>query len=460
MSKYNKKEKYYYLEEYDSCTNNGYCNKIIKDNRTVYVDIKYGNKHGELYKPNCPFNTINGAINTIKNIVKTYKTQWIIKINPGFYDEIVDVPLFVNIEGSGTEVTMIKALHVEGTSKISNLSINNNNPSLIRTSLNNTNPEENNILFSNVKVFAGDILDTNNNPVISINGDGLNNIVTFENSEIIALINNSNPSTSNQVLFDINASLRLSNVNTQFTTNYKSSTYCFNINSDLNVNGGNFELFVNEGPLKEVNLFEFKSGFLDMTNNTSTISVFILEHPYESDVSYIKVENGVHAFISNSTSNLDGVSSDYLNLVENLSISIEINILGLTTPNISIPRLKGIKKNIKYTGISGYGDVVASGGFYGNIINVNIIDHPDGYFLQENDFTIISDNTNIHIFDPALANLQVTDKGKIIIIRNIGIDSITINGQNNSIFDGPQILQPQESIMLQNNGILWYKIGK
>lgn len=455
MSQRTKGKKKYYLEDWGQ---KGCCNKEIKENKTVYVDIRFGKEHGELYKPKCPFRSINAAINAIRNIVKTFETQWLIRINPGVYDEIINVPLFVNIVGSGMGVTMLKALHINGTSKISNLSIINNNPSLIMTTLDSEIPAENNILFSNINIKAEQIPDTNN-PVISINGRGLNNNVTFENSQITATVKASNPETSNQILFDINGNFRLSNVVTTFIANYKSLTSCFNINDKVIIDGGNFTLLVNDGPAKEVNLFNLISGNLDISNNVSTVSVLILTQEYKADVSFIKSNTPSNIIVTNSTAYLDGVSRDFLNFVDNSSLGAEINLLGLSTPIISVPRMKGIRKNIKYAGISGDGDMVLSGGLYGNIINVNLTTNPDGYILQENDFTIISEGTNVSLFDPALADLVVTDKGKLIFIRNTGNIPIIIDSQNDSIFDGPKTLQPSQAIILQNNSILWYKIN-
>jgi len=448
--------KNYYLEEWGSkvC-----CNKTIKNNKTVYVDIKYGHEIGKINNPKCPFMSINGAINAIRKTVRTNNTQWLIKVNPGFYNELVKVPTFVNIEGSGIGVTSINFIDIEGSSNISNLSIVNNILPLIKTKLDNEDPLENNIRFDNIKVSAEGISDTKNNPVISINGNGLNNNVSFENSEIIADVLRTNPATSNQILFDINAGLQLLNVIIDFQVDFKAITSCFNIKNGTIINGGDFRLSVIDGPEQEVNLYQVATTGLDLLNNTSHINVHIISNPYKADLSYIKSDGASTITILNSTAYLDGVSRDFCNLVENLNANSNIDILSLTIPRISAPRLKGFRDGIKYTVISGNGDVVASGGLYANTINVNATTHHDGYFLQEDDFTVFSDAVNVHVFDPALANRVVTNKGKIIIIRNIGTSPIIVDSQDNSIFDGNQTLQPGQSVMLQNDAILWYKVS-
>ncbi|CAH6418428.1 Hypothetical protein HVR_LOCUS147 [uncultured virus] len=447
----------YYLEDWNgkSC-----CNKIVRNNRTVYVDIKYGKDRGELNKPSCPFNSINRAINAIRNIAKTNTTQWLVIVNPGVYDEVVDVPTFVNIQGSDSATTFIKSIFVHGTSIISRLSIADSNSLLVRTQLNNEQPNENIVLFQNVKVLAQNITNTQGNGIVSINGEGLNNTVTFLDCEIEASVTNNNPVISNQIVFDINATLVLVDVYATFLASYLAPVSFCNINGALTVHDAKFRLIVNNGPSQPVNMFDFATGGMESVGSVSTIIIGLIDQPYKADVSYINVKNFGVIFVSNSVANLDGISTDFLNLVNNASASSEINLLGLTTPGISVPRLKGNTNGIKYVALSGDGDVVASGGLYANIIEVGPVAHPEGYFVQENDFTIVSNGVRVNVFDPALANQNVLDKGKILNIRNIGTVAIIVDSQNNSIFDGDQTLQPGESITLQNNGTLWYRIGR
>lgn len=456
MSKKEVKNKCAYLEDCDSLT----CHNIhLKNNRTVYVDAKYGTRHGKINSPKCPFNTITRAIKAIKSILKTTETQWLIRVDPGVYHERVTVPVFVNILGAGTGVVTVTAMTVTGTSTISNLSIISTDLPILSTSLENSDPVENSIVFDNIVVSASEIPATNNLPVISITGVGMNSHVKIINSEITATVSATNPARSDQILCDLHSSTAFSNTNVNFIADWKSAAIFFQINETVTVNGGNFAFAVSDGPADEVTLFRLESGQIYLVGNASAINVLILHKSYKADVSYIKSFGGSFARVSNSTAYLDGIARDFLNLVYNLGAGAEINILGLTTPLIPVPRLKGIRNRIKYAAISGRGDIVASGGLYANIITVTSAHHPRGYFLAENDFTVLSDGANIHIFDPAFADEVVTDKGKIIIIRNIGATPITVNSQRNSIFDGPQTVPPSASIMLQNDAVMWYKIS-
>lgn len=429
-----------YLEEVNVCKPKPIPQRILVNN-TVFVDGEYGKTSGEPNNPAKPFKTISVAIDAIKNIVKTELSQWSIRINPGTYNEDIIVPVFININGSGINTTFIRNITVNGTSNISNLTIGGT----INTQLNNEQAEQNSVSFNNVRM-------TSINNSVNINGSGFNNIVTFRDSEITVdkVVN----------LININGALELINTDVTLFGDFQDQINMFNINDQLRVDGGSFKLSVNDAPAQPVNLFNFDNGgSLTMTNNNSSVQVLILQHEYKADVSYINSKNATIINVNNSTAYLDGVSVDFLNLVNNESLGADINLLGLTTPLISVPRLKGFTNNIKYNISSGDGDIVASGGIYANIIKVGITGHENGYFVQENDFTILSEGIDVNVFDPKLANEQVLDKGKLIIIRNIGTRDININGQNNSIFDGPQVLAPNaSSLLLQNNGEQWFKL--
>lgn len=451
------KKKYY--NEVNS--SHGCRNRTIQSNRTVYVNMNSGTTRGRLGNPACPFRSINQAINAVRNISRTVETQWLILISPGFYNENVQVSFFINLEGAGRDLTTIRSLSIDGTCMISKLAVVNNTLPLVRTQLSHRDADQNRVDISDVKIMAEAIADTQNNPVISTNGDGLNNIVQISNSIISAKVNRSNPATSNQVLFDVNAPIILNNVTESFYVDYKATASQFNLNDSLTIKGGEIELVITEGPASEVNVFRLASGgsSLSLYNNISRIIVLILRESYKAEVSFIKAHAGVFAIVSNSTSELDAVSRDYLNLVDNLSVETDIEILGLTTPRISIPRLKGNIRNIKYTGISGDGDVIASGGLSANIIKVTQADNPELYILQPNDQTVISDGANVGLFDPVLAFNAVTDKGKFVTVKNIGTTPITITSDNNKIYDGDQTLQPGQSMTLQHDSMLWYRIS-
>ena len=73
MSKYNHKK----------------CRKIYVNN-TLFVDNKYGNDlNGQADNPKYPYKTINYAMSTLSNKLRTFKNQYVIRVAPGVYNEIV-----------------------------------------------------------------------------------------------------------------------------------------------------------------------------------------------------------------------------------------------------------------------------------------------------------------------------------------------------------------------------------
>jgi hypothetical protein len=374
------------------------------------------------------------------------------------YNEIVIVPAFINLKGSGFNTTFIKGLKITGSSTVSGLTISGTSVPLLSTVLNSEQPDENKVVLEQIRVLADGILDTINQPVVSIAGHGLNNAVTLVESSLNMAVAKTNPVTSKQVLFGITATLQASNVLVNATMNFNAPGSMFLVDDgQLAIEGGQFTFNISEGPAEEMNLFEVLGGNLRVLSNVSSMLAFIIAEPYKADVSYLKSDRASTVTITNATANLDGISVDFLNLVNNLNQSANINILQLATPFISAPRIKGFREGISYVISSGNGDLVANGGLYANIVTAMAEDHVEGYFLQEDDYTVLSE-VAVFLFDPKLASLQVTDKGKIINVKNINTTPIEVTGQDDCIYGGSFVLGPSESSTLQNDGTLWYRI--
>lgn len=442
-------------------------NKTVNVKRTVFVDAEFGSDdRGQLNSANCPFQTINGAIQALAPRNLTVSTQWNLQISPGNYLEAVKVPVFINLTGAGQNLTFVHSLEFTGTSLVSNLTVQGPVLPLIATQLDSDDPDRNQVGFQNVDIIAADIAETHGSPVIAIRGSGLNNNVTFTHSRINANVSPSN--TSAQILFGITAIATLVNVDLFYITQFSASTAVFDLSTDARatIEGGNFELRVAEGPAEEVNFFQINGGALVLNGNQSTIIILQIAHPYLADVSYIKSDGASNIRVSNSSAVLDGIPNDFLNLVYNLNQYATIQLLSLTTPLTDpTPRLKGSTAAVTYSVLPADGSFVGNGGLYTNIINVEGVTGVTGvtgqYFLQENDYTVLSNGSDVHIFDPALATAQVIDKGKIVVIKNISAEtSIVVDSQNNTIFDGAILLSYLQSVTLQNNGTHWYVIGR
>lgn len=431
----------------------------VSVNHIVYVDQKFGSnlggKHNSL---SCPYKTINGAIASLVGEPKSALKRWIIIISPGIYNEMVVVPAFINLKGSGFNTTFIKSLKITGSSTVSGLTIAGTSFPLLVTELNSAQPDQNKVVLEQIRVLAESILDTLGNPMVSIGGSGLNNAVTLVESSLNLAVSKNNPVTSKQVLFGVTATLQLSNVLVNALVNFNAPGSLFLVDGgQVAIEGGQFALNINEGPEEEMNLFEVLGGNLRVLSNMATMIVFIIKESYKADVSYLKSDKASTVSITNSTANLDGVSVDFLNLVNNLNPNATINLLQLATPFISAPRIKGFREGVAYVISSGNGDLVANGGLYANIVTATAEENPEGYFLQENDYTVLAE-VNVFLFDPKLADEQVTDKGKIINIKNISDGSIEISSQNDSIYGGNITLLSSESATFQNDGKLWYRI--
>jgi hypothetical protein len=436
-------------------------NKSRFINKTVYVDVQFGDDiSGRISQPDYPFKTITKAVETISKYYRDVDKQWLIKVAPGIYEENVTIPQYINLAGSSENLVYLQAITITGTSKISDITLSGNKLPLITTSLYNNKPEQNQIVFKTIKISYS-ITNTDNKPIISINGEGINNSVEFDNSIISGEISNVNPCTSKQILFDINAFLVLNSVDIEHRGDSQSYINLFNINDQTEIRGGSFRLNVNNYPQKEVVLYNVKNGSINISNNISAINVLGLKGSYQADVSYVKMNYANSATVTNSTAWLSGVNPDFLNLVDNANEFSIINLIGLNViaqkPG-PFPRIKGHTGSVKYVLHSENGDIALNGSVASNILK---IDNVDSYMVQPTDTTLLSNGVNVNIYDPKLAVSEATDKGKIIVVKNIGKTSLTIASENDTIFDSDTItLWSNDAVTLQNNNFEWFVIGK
>jgi DNA-dependent RNA polymerase auxiliary subunit epsilon len=429
--------------------------------QTLYVDSTNGKDvPGHISSPECPFNSINFALSTLINLQRNEKVQYVIQVAPGTYPEIVNNLSFVNIIGSATDNTFIYGYKATSTGTLSNITIEGQVLPLISVDLSNNIQDENNFTFSNVNILANNITDKSGQPVVIIKGSGINNLVTFEDVDATFSVVGNDISVPNQIFFDIESSVMMNNINVKQYANFKSEITMFNNNGSLRIKNSVLLLSISDGPSKTVSLFktgENNTAALFISGVESSVVVTVLSENYKADVNFISSLSADNIQAVLSTAFLDGVSSDFLNLVNAENEFANIQLLGLTTPGLNAPRLKGKITAVQYNILAGSGSVVTNGGLYTNIKTVN--DQNQGYYIQEEDSTILSEDTNIFIYDPKLAELQVINKGKIVNIKNIGLSSITIDSQNSSIHDGIIVIQPNQFVTLQSDGNKWYVIG-
>lgn len=436
-----------------------YTLRKIHVNNTLFVDDKYGNDlKGKADNPAYPYKTINFAMSTLSNSLRTPKSQYIIKVAPGVYNEIVSSLSFVNIIGSDKNATFILGYISCGSSLLENVTLMGTQLPLIDINLNNTLEQENQVEIFNINLVAMNIYRTNGNPVVNIGGNGLNSLVLFDLCNFDLTVSHSNPITDVQNIFNLNNTTNIINSDIYALLDFKAPGNLFVVNALTTINNVNMELRVSDAPQSEINLFNAVSR-LNINNSNATIIVEVLNESYKNDINYIKTDNANIVLVSNSLLEADGVSVDFFNLVDVINEFCQVELINLSISNIDMPRLKGFTNSVNFTIQTGTGNNNISGGFYSGIKTVEPSTSQPGYFVKENDSTILSNSLDVNIFDPTLANLQVTSIGKIITIKNIGNINIQITGQNNSIFDGSITLNPLESVQLQSDNKKWYIIN-
>jgi hypothetical protein len=440
---------------------NNIVNVYNSTSNIIYVDNAYGK---DIFRQKSsiinPYKTINFALSTLSNVLKDSDNQYVISVAPGNYNEIVNMLPFVNIVGGNRQATSILGLHAYSVGSITNFTIKGTVFPLISIETTDSTFRNNDFIFDNVYVHATNIRNLNDKGIIYISGLGKN--VRFNQSIFNFEVSSENNILIPQIFFNIETIAHFNNITVNCFASYKSEIITFNI-TDANtyINNSTVVLNINDGPSKPVSLYKVKGNAipaaLTLNNTKSTVNVLVIDNPYKSPINYINSLDANIITDNHSTVNLTGVSDNFINLVnvENKNANIELN--GLIIQGNNVPKISGFTSTVKYTILSGLGSVNLNGALYTNIATVS--NQSNEYFIQENDATILSNDTNIHIYDPIYSKDTARTKGKIVIIKNIGSSSIIINGDNNCIFDGTITLQSKKFTKLQSDGVKWYIIG-
>jgi hypothetical protein len=429
----------------------------IRKNNCVYVDVKFGSDDtGKIGYITRPFKSIMKAI----EIIGICNEPWKIIIAPGIYKEIVNISSLIYLEGAGINLTWIRSLYIYNSTYISNLSIGGSEGyslPILKSSLNTSTI--NHVIFDRVEIKSDLIFtDLLEYPIIEFEGSGLNNSVTLRQCHIYITNHNNSP---RQNMGKINSICHLIDTDINYTVDNTSVSSLWEIGSfgKLYINGGKMELQVKDAPQYPVTLFDINQGYMTIINNISCILCYSIKDQYKSDISYIQNNGGIIE-INSTILKMESIFKPYAQLINNLNSSGKIELNNLIISGRSCPKITGSLHNIKYNIVSQDNNIISNGGYYANIIHVDPKLYPEKYYVQENDYTILSHGINIYLFDPVDASKFVLDKGKIIIIKNIhSTKSITIFADNDSIFNSQYVVvESNKSIIFQNDGFKWYHL--
>lgn len=434
----------------------------IQVNRVVFVDRRFGsNKKGKIGYPGYPFRSIAKAIEVLVYKERDPQHQYVVLVSPGHYNEVVNLIPFVNLVGSGVNVTSINGCNLTSSGSVSQLGIQGQVLPLINVVLDSAIEALNKVTFDQIRIQALSIPDTRGLAVLQLGGSGLNNESVISDLDITVTVAASNPITSPQLVFNIGSLVTLNDVNVDFLADFKApSTIIANSSGKITVNNSSFSLVVSDAPANEVNFLSSSNFSTSILRSTFTSFVVAMLHqPYLADVNYVKVNSSDTVLISDATLRANSVSPPAFNLVNipDLSSSPNVQLLGLNTLDIQMPKLAGLTTAVKYSVLSGNGTIVSNGSLFTGINTITTTDFPNGYAVTVTDATILSSGvTPIKIFNPTLASLQVTQTGQIITVKNISTTPITFEFQNNTNFDPIPTLSPSAAITYQSNGQQWF----
>ena len=420
---------------------------------TVFVNSKSSNNtNARLETPNCPFSSINSAINAVLCRVPTQSRHWIVIIEPGIYREHVLVPPFIDLVGFGQN-TIISSLEVIGETTISNLVINSQNQLPLTI-----NALDSTIQFKNVSIISSRDQVLNDDVFIHV----IAGTVSFLDCTMLYTTVGGSVSSS----FILNAGfVTLLQCRCQFITFTPIGTVIlFNSlpNSRLIISSSFITLTLNNPNfIGTVIVFQATSAVIYI--NTSNITLSLIGRNPSIPIpgisnTLIQAIGSTDAILTNLNINFSpiplgtAVQANGIAL-NNISPSVKfIDVNWISTP---IPSNLGSFSNLNYSITNASASLITNGGLYTRIITVN-----QPYIVTDSDHTIlVSLPTTITLPNISPSSSGIPASGQEIIIKNISSGIVTIVG---SIFDGsPQILNPLQSIQLQNNPTVptWYVIN-
>ena len=411
-------------------------------NCTLFVDPIYGSDF--MAKPNSinyPFKSIAAALSIISEAPLLQ-----IRLSPGHYNEYLNLIYPVDIVGSGIGVTSILGIKAINSGSVRDLTIISSKTLTIDICLDKPNTH---FCFSNIRFQATLFSGT----IVSIVGSGMNSRVDFDTCWMNAL----DSRVGNQCLFNIETICHLKNMDIEYLASHTNKTTIFNINSICSIVNSSVSLKVNDGPSRSITLISTGKkypSFLNIMGLHSTINIMQLNNPYQASINYIKSHSNDKICLSSSMAFLDSIDINFCNLLYIKNNQANIQLLSLSLPDITVPKIKGSIDCVSYNITTKHG-LNTNACIYNTVKTLSLQEYPHGYYVQESDYSLLT-TTDIYLYDPRLANQKVTSIGKIIYITNTGTSDIKIYGQDNTFKE--YILKPNMSIQLQNTPSQWYKI--
>lgn len=127
-----------------------------------------------------------------------------------------------------------------------------------------------------------------------------------------------------------------------------------------------------------------------------------------------------------------------------------------------VPPVRG---NAAYVAASEGGNVAAAGGLYTGVRALDSDQAGARHYLADADGTVLLGGAappTLLLEDPAAVNRQVLYRGKVVVVKNVS-PAATADIEGTTLFDAPGgvlVLAPGEALTLQNDGALWYIIGR
>jgi hypothetical protein len=452
-----------------------------------------------------PFQTITTAINTIqiRSPERTRLSSWNVVIRPGNYKENVTVQNWINLAGTLQGTRIFGTVTVVGNSSIMDLSIESNTTPVVDARI-PSGIDDATVSLDNVAIDVSGANLPHSRIVVVTQSDALNSRVSIDDSTISADFSSVESGTNTLVQpNDTEICIVDTDLSVRSASNSEVIVFDSNASGGL-ISGGSSNIMIGPNvPSQPITFFQSASGLIDIIGHTSLIIEAIVlqsddgvenittdrerisrnveeakknarntvhrvantpeRNPQASnqrpDVTYLKATNVGFLWAASNILDLQSVFPLNRVLANVIGPGAQVTALDIATRFTFVPQIKGNVENIQYFALSEGGNLVSSGGLYTNIVTINANLFPNGYFPQDNDYTILVEDpvTQVMLEDPSVVSQEVLFKGKIVVITNLSsTDNVTVTGGPIRP-NGNVTIEPLRTVTFQNDGRFWYE---
>ncbi|ATE82123.1 hypothetical protein psal_cds_140 [Pandoravirus salinus] len=491
--------------------------------QTAFVDavMSRGDACGRLYDPARPYRTVKGAIDAIRGLSPLATAvaadlaapslavvPWTVRAAPGVYAEDIVLPPGIGLVGAGRACTIVVGSVVaEGSGRLEALSVRS--PSLPAVAVVLTGTHDESVLASvSIEALAG-VRARGSRAVVDIGPASAQSQgrAVISDVAIVADLTGIGPGHSAVVLArGVRTVIERVAIQTTLSPSVGLAAIAADVGAHIDLLGGSVNVAV--GPSAPQETIAILSADTDAAvYQTGDTTAYVLEailsdgasaSPPPSHCCRPSTVVGARAIPPKIMADNDDDATSPVNeaargdvvfacagpgstvhssgaVIDFATVPLGSRVLATAEAIGSSATVAGarmrfgfvppVRGNVTYVAFSEQGNVTASGGLYTSVRALDSDQAGARHYLADADGTVLLGGTAppaLLLEDPAAVDRQVLYRGKVIVVKNVSA-AATAEIEGTTLFDAPGgvlVLAPGEAMTLQNDGALWYIIGR